>query len=553
MKTWNAYHAEYPVLRHAQPRGVAASGKHTWKRADLVLQSTLWVQLQKPRWYWPPSRKRSLLAVPDHEYRFLDITSNLHRLDSVNGDTLDVIQLDRGDDLFAEFSATYGPQLESDDLDGDGVEEVLITYKHMPNYPCYTVLWSGGGESRVLYASTGHHDYLGSVDLDGDGSQELLFEEINNLWAWYTGIAAVPLGSEKAPAVLSPSRDVQGGGATLWYALSPSGKCNRERDECRDIDQTRRLLRFEREAPFVLTFDGFEPGIQRGHDPDALNRARRRVHRLLRESSRQTVGPASALAASEQAVEAAVQIGQSQLHELARRFRLKALIRAGRVEDALRLATEHISEYENLAGSVAFEVAVALHLAGELDTAVEWYGRGFGRGSVLRTQARPPWEHLRGAVIALGELGRWEDARQLVAEVEPLLNEKDRVPSLKAYIRWGLSGVWDRNIGQTGEGSPDLLRYWHCEYLWQDGVSADEMLAVLDRELRRSSETTPLLQSLKSRVLIAAGRHAEGRRLAMEALAAAEALSATSVIIRSHLGLITDRVPEAHSGPAGAH
>lgn len=56
---------------------------------------------------------------------------------------------------------------------------------------------------------------------------------------------------------------------------------------------------------------------------------------------------------------------------------------------------------------VALDAARACHLAGAVPEAVAWYRTGLSRSGAA---ARPVEELASGLVLALGELGRWDEA-----------------------------------------------------------------------------------------------------------------------------------------------
>ena len=153
-------------------------------------------------------------------------------LDAETGDVLKRVHLPNAYESFPGFSNQYGTIVRTLDLDGDGTDEVLISYLHTPWWPSYTVLYEPARDvSRVIFVGSGHHLVIGAEDVDGDGRPEVILAGINNRMGWYSAIAAVKIMPKVGESL--PSRDsmyaasspdevyVADVGNLLWYALGP--------------------------------------------------------------------------------------------------------------------------------------------------------------------------------------------------------------------------------------------------------------------------------------------------------------------------------------------
>jgi hypothetical protein len=106
--------------------------------------------------------------------------------------------------LSDSYQAVTAPLLA--DVDGDGLDDVLVALAHWPLYPSLVVLWQPADSrpSRAVLINSGHVGDIRVHDVDGDGSPELLAVGLNNL-----------LGMQSIAAVVDIERS--------WTATHASG------------------------------------------------------------------------------------------------------------------------------------------------------------------------------------------------------------------------------------------------------------------------------------------------------------------------------------------
>jgi tRNA A-37 threonylcarbamoyl transferase component Bud32 len=456
-------------------------------------------------------------------------THTLSVLDPEDKRVLREVPLPDGADRFPNFGPTFdGPTLEAVDLDGDGGDEILVTYRHKTMWPGYLVLYEPRiGRTRLVFFSSGHHHLARAVDLDGDGRPELLIAGINNRMGWYTGIAAVRLipavnqpGDERLSAG-SPD-DVYSGTSSrplLWYALGPPERFLDQIRSCGVDRATRRIdCAYDGNVHLTLGFDGFPPDSPSALAGAERQTARDRSYRELREAMRLLAGddPADALPAVERAVEEAERAGDRRLHDWTERVHATILVSAGHLAEGEALFEKIAATSEAVSG-VCYDAGKALHFAGSLSRAVAWYRRGLGRGGTVNV-GRNKWEYLEGEVLALTELRRFAEAR---AEIDRYAatyfdDDRDYVEAYRRYVLWREGSAPLAGEPALGHAEPDFLGYVRLESLFAAGADPQELLATIQADLPRSTETVPELLSLESVVLRRLGRTAEARRAAEE-------------------------------------
>jgi tetratricopeptide (TPR) repeat protein len=488
-------------------------------------------------------------------------------LDPETGIPLRRIELPDGADHFPGFADTFSPALDAVDLDGDGGDEVLISYRHRLWWPCYTVLYEPRiGRARIVFIASGHHRFTGAADLEDSGRADLLFAGINNRMGWYTSIAAVRL----VPPVndlASPTRAVAGtpdgsysassARSLLWYVLGPRERFADDARPC-GIDRTERLIRcsYAGAVHLDLGFDGLRSS-PRGSSPARAGRVgqrsspaapddrrerRERAYSDLGEAARLLGGgdAAEALPPAERACLEAAATGDERLSDWARRVRARALIGAGRIAQG-EAAFDQLARTSEAASDVAYDAARALHLAGQLAPAVAWYRRGLGRGGSNQS-GRPKWEYLEGEVLALSELGRLAEARLRIEHFVALYPDTvEYAEAMRRYVRWRAGEVPPVAGLVIGPTSPDFLRYFLLELRFAGGVPARELLREVEAELPRSSEAVPELLSLEGEVLDRLGQPAAALRAAREGAQLAREQSRTNTAVRAQVALIGQR------------
>lgn len=549
-----------------QKRVGAAKSPEGTARRNLVDSAPLDRNRVRPRYPWlrdtlsPQTWVRARLEAEGQEVIVaalwtgepqIDKTRLLTVLDPTTGQKLDTILLTGGDYLFPDFSDRYRPILHAEDLDGDTVDELLITYDHFPNFPSYTVLYEPRiGISRVVFASTGHHIYAGSTDLNDDNAKDLLFLGVNNLVGWHQAIAAVELkpamGSKGDPLLASsPNKDFGSSPwtALLWYALAPPDNCT-ESPSCLEIDEQTRLLTFHFTEPLTLDFQGFDANLQSQRSGQQRSRSRKEAWNLLRGATSQWEAgyPKEALASVEKALEYARDSEAGHLVEWTQLQHVVALIIAGQPAEADRLLHELQQKHRSIAGQLAFDPAVAYHVAGDFGRAVSLYRSGFVSGSTGSSRGRPRWEFLRGLVLASTANGDVEIVAREIEQLGPSTRATGWTTALRAYIRWFGGGSPRVDLLAPEPYDSDLIRYWHLEFLWRRGKPATTLFPLLQEEQDRTSEPLPpLLQSLKAVLLDSVGRRTEARETILEAHRRTVEGARRSPILRSHLWLVERR------------
>ncbi|MCZ7649895.1 MAG: protein kinase [Thermoanaerobaculia bacterium] len=195
-----------------------------------------------------------------------------------------------------ELADSYGASLWARDLDGDGTDEVLVTFLHHPFYPSYTVLYEPRRRrSRLLFLASGHHLPAAAADLDGDGRAEVLLAGFANRLGWQTGLAALRIepwvaDSQAEDPALPPGEtpdrasraNTDEHNALLWYALGPPGSFAFDDPERVAVDPASRriALRLGTGERLELDFDGF-PASPAPAVPLTPRRARGRPPRSL--------------------------------------------------------------------------------------------------------------------------------------------------------------------------------------------------------------------------------------------------------------------------------
>jgi hypothetical protein len=271
-------------------RAVDSRGRTLWRRDDVLRERTAWIR--RARGAGP------VLAaiVGSGADLTLEARHTLSFLDSLSGRALGSLTFSSdAPRSFPGFSDHYGVcPLVTHDVDGDGLDEVFVTYAHDPYWPSYTVVCDPSrGLSRTLLVASGHHRVLGFADVDGDGREEALIAGINNRMGWFVGLAAVPVssfsgspGRATADAVTTPDRPDFG--ATLaagggWYALTAPGV-----RPALEVDRARRSIRVRSSAERVteLGFDGFPVAVSSRLTPSARAAARIEAYSRLVEERR---------------------------------------------------------------------------------------------------------------------------------------------------------------------------------------------------------------------------------------------------------------------------
>jgi tetratricopeptide (TPR) repeat protein len=387
----------------------------------------------------------AIVLAPPREWS-PERVSKLSFLDPETGQVVKQVKLPSGASFFPNDPPRFKPEaIKAVDLFQDDLDEVLVSYIHIPEAPSYTVFYSPRFDrARVIFYTRGGHRFQGATDLDGDGSLELIFVGINNGWNWVNAVAAVRLdpwpwteAQWRANPTASPdeAEEPSKERCLLWYAVIPRGHLE---DSCLTIDQHRHELtiRYNSGKTWALGFNGFPPKVSSAAASERGS-ARRETYGHLREAERLRRAGALDLALSEarSAFRSAEQARETWLGQYAERLEAKLFVSQGRVaEGEARFAS--LMERAEDAPEVAYDAAVAFHLSGRLRKAVSWYERGIGRESAMGA-GKSKHEFLKGEVLALVQEKRYAEALEAVdrfgATYPPF---EPHLWLFREYVRW---------------------------------------------------------------------------------------------------------------------
>ncbi|HSM52121.1 MAG TPA: VCBS repeat-containing protein, partial [Thermoanaerobaculia bacterium] len=507
----------------------------------------------------------ALLRAPE-DFR-PEAVQRLAFLDATTGETVREAELEglaHSPPRFPGMSDRFEPWVAAADLDGDGAEEILVTFLHEIYWPSYTVLYEPRlGRARPVLTASGHHRFAGAEDLDGDGRAELLFFGINNRMGYQTAVAAVapvpPVGDATELAASqetlagSPDRIATSGseGETHWYALLEG----RPAAPFLKIDRAGRRIVVSGpggEGAIALGYDGFRadrpapPGLA----PASRQELRRQAYRALRDAVQlREAGSAESVAKAREAAELARRVGEEGLAAWAPVVEATALAATGETAAAERLFAELA-----VPGSQVVETALrageAFFLAGERERAVAWYRRGL---ELVREPAagRNPAALLEGLVFARAADGRYRDAESELAtfgRAHP--NLVPHADALRLFLRWREGETPDPRW-LAHPRATDLWRYWSLELRLARGEAPEAILEALAGELPRASETVPLLLSLEGECLARLGRRDEALERAREALDGLAAAPLARLALEAHRPLLEERLARLTAAGSG--
>jgi len=459
--------------------------------------------------------------------------------DVQNGRRLRTIRFPRYASAFPQFSETYGPaRVFVDDLDGDSWDEVVVTFTHTPYYPSYTVLHdSVSNAMRPVLLASGHQRPQGAVDVDGDGIKELVFAGVVNRLGWYTGLGIVrapvrAVATANWRPASTPDAMLPGSSEKnlVWYALLPTGGY-----------LAGELTIDEKKREIVVPYPN---GKNLRVSFDAKNEdARRNAYASLRQAQQSFEGfPSEAVKSAERAMVSARACGDQALLEWCERVLARLYVAAGDVDRGRRLF-DSLFESSAESGNIAYDAAVAFHLAGRLEEAAYWYHVGYARTDVMT--GRHKYEHLVGLVMALAEQSRWNEARRRIDEfVKAVPSQRTPAEFCRAFVEWRDTG---RVPEIPGNVVTDVERYWALELRLARGDNPKVIESAIAQALRFESGSRPLLLSVWSACESKLGNHEEAMRLARESVALLEREQSRDPILRGHASLVRERAAGAIS------
>jgi tetratricopeptide (TPR) repeat protein len=479
----------------------------------------------------------------------------LSLLDPETGKLIREIKLPDGGPDFPGYANRFTVRaVAAEDIDGDGFDEIIVGYNHLPEAPSYIVLYEPRlDRTRIIFEGMGHHRYVMSTDLDGDGRKELLISGINNGVNWYNALAAIrltpPVGDAtpedlRAGPVRSPDMFNRTDANLLWYALLPRGLQPVSPDGYRFDSQHRAIiLSYGNRAPVTVSYDGFLTGT-RSSAPPAQREQLRRDAWLAFCKTRQLLAEhfsTEAVEESSKAIRAAEQASDPILTEVMRSQHAKALVAAGRSNEAQSEFRSLVATSEN-AMELSYDAGRAFHLHGELETAVDWYRRGLSAGSE-NSIGKSKAEYIQAIVFALGELGQWNRALQEVDNFHHVFNLMTTdAACYREFVRWRTGAMPRMDELSFGWNATDVRRYWILEYRNANAADPVILLPEVEREISWRAEPLGPLWSLKAELLARTGKAAEAADAARRAWEITSADAKTNLIARGHLALMRERM-----------
>ncbi|HVR08553.1 MAG TPA: serine/threonine-protein kinase [Thermoanaerobaculia bacterium] len=490
-----------------------------------------------------------------------DQVSTLSYLDPETGSVVKRARLPLASEVFPNDPQRFSVQhLVAADLDHDGIDEILVSYGHVPEAPSFTVLYAPKYEhAGIVFYARGGHRFEGAWDIDGDGKPELIFSGINNAYDWVNVLAAVRLD----PWFLGPGWPTAGPAASpdsivgpdqerklLWYVPLPRGRMpSQEKIVTADTRARRFDVHYESGRVWQVGFDGFALSSP-GRLPVAERESRRReAYRQLREADRlRALGSLPlALGAAQAAQRAAAAAQEGWIEEYAGRVEARLLAAEGHIPEAERRFAA-ITRTADDPTEVSYEAAVAFHLRGDLRRALAWYRRGLDAGAIY-DGGKSKHEFLKGEVLALLEERRYSDA---LAAIDRYGNAFSDEAIYREFVRWRAGEMPNDISSKVPPNGTDLHRYWALECRFARGAEPRGLLAEVERMLSEKPETRGELLSLQAELLARLGERKRAADAARSAYEVVSAERANSIIARGHLDLVRERLQRLAGNAAGS-
>jgi tetratricopeptide (TPR) repeat protein len=536
-------------------RGVVAIGHHgeTLWRIDSVFPEVHYALVRVRQGAAPV-----LAMVLIHNKDFLpESRQTLLLVDPESGKTLRQIKLPSAGTEFPAYTNRFVVlSLFAEDLDGDGVDEILIGYHHVPEAPFYMVMYEPQiDRARVVFQAMGGHVFVGAHDIDGDGKKELLFAGINNGVNWYNALAALhidpPVNDPRSAELISggpprsPDMFNSNDASLLWYVLIPQGLKGESPAGYVWNDARREVtIPYSDRPPAVVTYDGFLSSETSTVSPIDRQKARVRAwSRFCRTRQLVAGGRADeALAEAKQAISEAESASDSRLIEVMRCAYAKTVIATSHPDEGDQLFSELVKGSDS-AMELAYDAGRAFHLKGDIDRAVRWYQRGMAEGGENYV-GKSKHEFIQAIIFALGERGEWQRASEALDEFRGVFPEIGRNinPVYRNFIRWrtgarpraaDLPELWN---------DTDLRRYWKLEFRNAEAADPQTVMSEVEKEISWNAEPLGPLWSLKAELLARTGKTAEAADAARRAWEITSADAKTNLIARGHLALVRERL-----------
>jgi tetratricopeptide (TPR) repeat protein len=430
------------------------------------------------------------------------------------------------------------------DLDGDGIDEILTSYWHVPEWPSFIDLYEPRtGRSRVVFQGYGLHTIGGVHDVDGSGHPTLLVSGYNNGIGWYNALGAVRLDGRddyvaRTPDFATNATELD---TLAWYALLPRGYTPNHAIE---FDPVRHLITVRYAARPAVTLDaaGFLVTDRSPLPPRERQAARREAWQRLREARQLLhVGAKdAAVQAIDGAVASAARANDSILIEAMTKESGEIRAGAGRAADAEGVF-DALMPHAVYPAEMAFDAGKAFHLRGDLDRALAWYRKGLSIRAQMAA-GKSLHEFLQGIVFILAERHDWKGALAEVERFRATFPESEEHGMYREFVRWRAGDVPRLDGFNIPATSIDVLRYWPLEFRLTRGEDPARILRDLDATVAWGpSETESALWSLRAELLARLGRRQESRDAAARSLALLDDDVDASTIARAHAELVRER------------
>lgn len=537
-------------------RGLDRAGRELWKRDDL--DATRCAATGRFR-RGGPSEIAAILEQEAYD-KAPERIYTLSFLEAGTGHVVRTAALEPGLEGFPENERRFAvATMRAVDTDGDGLDEVYVSYFHQWA-PSFVLVWNpADGRSFRAFVGGGHHRFVDAADVDGDGRKELCLLGINSPFGWYPAFAVArlwergPKGARSRTAVAGAFSADQAPGVSdqslVDYVLLPRGIFSEDSRELRAVDGRAFALDYGNGRSVTVDLGGcglLAPG--RGVDCAAVRQSRMSAYANLREAlQRGRVGVLEeAVEAFDDAERDARSARDPILLELVRRWRGVTLVLRGRREEGSAVLAELVRTSEN-ALEIADDAGRELHKAGRLPEAVAWYTRALERAGPEHSGRSVTYPR-EGLLLAFAELGRYDEAARWVDRwaADASMRSVVRVPWYRAFLAWRRGTAFDPPALTLG--SYDLLHLWWFEMRL---ARNSEPGALLDRARSEFVDAVrargPLL-SIQAELLDRLGRRDEARGVAREAWRETEAAVRTEVWTRAHLDLVVERVARLVGG-----
>jgi tetratricopeptide (TPR) repeat protein/predicted Ser/Thr protein kinase len=490
-------------------------------------------------------------------------------LDEANGSVVRRVQLPSAAESFPDLPDNYHGAVRAIDLDGDGIDEILVSYSHVPMAPSFAVLYEPKiDRARIVMTARGGHDIVGAVDLDGDGRRDLILIGINNGLGWRGAVAAVriepwvnKIDHHLPESVWTPENQFFVPGSLLWYCLLPRGRVGDDRLVlANDVRHRTITLRAdESRPPITITYDGFLAGGPSTLAPRQRSGFRGRAFERFREGERMMSVSRfdDAVRAFQEGADFAAKAEDSILREAILIRCGRSLVMAGKTTAAETLFNTLIPHADDLP-QIEIGAAEAYHLAGDLDRGADWYRRGIG--TAPNGQGTPPLDFITGLALLEAERGRFSKALGEVTNYEGVYatDQAGQLFAIKEYLRFRAGESF--NIPQWGSvAEPTPFHTWLTLELRngsRNRASSEKGAAILrdvDLALATGNRERGGLLSLRALLLWETGRRSEAVADAQRAVSVADEARKSRVYARLQWQIAVERRREIMRGLVGPH